>query len=158
VRITVRRLPSVWARPVHVEQVFANLLGNALKYLGDGPDPVVEIGAVDRGDTVEFYVRDSGIGIEPAYHAKVFEMFERLREADAAGTGVGLAIVKRVVQANGGRIWVESDRGAGATFRFTWPAREDGGPAAGPPSPPRSTTRQGGATPRVPSPTGVARG
>jgi signal transduction histidine kinase len=121
VRVTVNPLPLVWARPVHVEQVFANLLGNAFKYLGDGPDPAVEIGAVDRGELAEFYVRDSGIGIEPAYHAKVFEMFERLREANTAGTGVGLAIVKRIVQANGGRIWVESQKGAGATFRFTWP-------------------------------------
>ena len=123
VRVTVHALPSVWARPVHVEQVFANLVGNAFKYLGDSPEPAVEVGAIDRGDAVEFYVRDSGIGIEPTYHAKVFEMFERLREADTGGTGVGLAIVKRIVQVNGGRIWVESDKGRGATFRFTWPGQ-----------------------------------
>lgn len=121
VQIAVSSLPSLWARPVHVEQVFGNLVGNAFKYLGDGPNPTIEIGAIDHPDVVEFYVRDSGIGIEPTYHAKVFDIFERLQDADTAGTGVGLAIVKRIIETNGGRIWVESRKGCGATFRFTWP-------------------------------------
>jgi light-regulated signal transduction histidine kinase (bacteriophytochrome) len=121
VQITRHRLPALWALPTHVEQVFANLVGNAFKYLGDGPDPVIEIGAIDRGETLEFYVRDSGIGIDPEYHAKVFEVFQRLQETKTEGTGVGLAIVKRSVELNGGRIWLESHKGCGATFRFTWP-------------------------------------
>jgi signal transduction histidine kinase len=120
VALTVHPLPPLWAIPTHLEQVFTNLVGNAFKYLGDRPDATIEVGAVDHADIVEYYVRDSGIGIDPVYHAKVFEIFQRLRDADAEGTGVGLAIVKKIVEANGGRIWVESTRGAGATFRFTW--------------------------------------
>jgi signal transduction histidine kinase len=121
VAVTVHPLPTVCAIRTHVEQVFANLVGNALKYLGESANPTIEIGAVTHHGAVEYYVRDSGIGIDPAYHVKVFEVFQRLREANAEGTGVGLAIVKKIIESNGGRIWVESARGSGATFRFTWP-------------------------------------
>jgi signal transduction histidine kinase len=121
VAVRIDPLPEVWAIPTHVEQVFANLVSNAVKYLGDRPDPAIEIGAVDHPAAVEFYVRDTGIGIDPKYHAKVFEIFQRLCETEAEGTGVGLAIVKKIVDAYGGRIWIESESGCGATFRFTWP-------------------------------------
>jgi signal transduction histidine kinase len=121
VTVTVHPLPAVWAIPTQIEQVLANLLGNALKYLGQAETPTVEVGAIERDDAIEYYVRDSGIGIDPAYHAKVFEVFQRLRDVEVEGTGVGLAIVKKIVDGNGGRLWVESARGAGATFRFTWP-------------------------------------
>ena len=98
-----------------------NLLGNAIKYLGDVAEASVEVGTVDRGAFVECYVKDNGIGIDPAYHERIFEVFQRLKEVEVDGTGVGLAIVKKIVQASGGRIWVESAKGQGATFRFTWP-------------------------------------
>ena len=89
--------------------------------MGDKAAPVVEIGRVDRGAGVEFFVRDNGIGIDPAYHTKIFETFQRLQEIEVEGTGVGLAIVKKVVEVGGGRLWVESTVGAGSTFYFTWP-------------------------------------
>jgi signal transduction histidine kinase len=121
IAVTVGALPRVAAVRVEIEQVMRNLITNAVKYLGPGPSPAIEVGGVDRGDEVECWVRDNGIGIDPAYQAKIFDLFHRLREVDAEGTGVGLAIVKKIVDAAGGRLWVESARGAGSTFRFTWP-------------------------------------
>jgi signal transduction histidine kinase len=70
---------------------------------------------------VECAVRDNGIGIDPVYHPKLFEIFYRLEDSGPEGTGVGLALVKKIVEFNGGRVWVESVKGEGATFRFTWP-------------------------------------
>ena len=114
-------LLTIWGIRTQVEQVMGNLLGNAVKYLGDTSQGRVEVGAVDRGAFVECSVRDNGIGIDPAYHERIFEVFQRLKDVEVEGTGVGLAIVKRIVQASGGRIWVESAKGQGATFHFTWP-------------------------------------
>ena len=115
---------TVWGIRVHLEQVFANIVGNAVKYIGETTtDPRVEIRAEDDGGRfVEFSVHDNGIGIDPAYHARIFELFQRLRDVEAEGTGVGLALVKKIIDTVGGRIWVESTPGEGATFRFTWPA------------------------------------
>jgi signal transduction histidine kinase len=107
---------------VQLEQLFRNLLTNAVKYMGDQPAPTIEIDARPQGDLVECWVRDNGMGIDPAYHEKVFELFQRLKEVSAEGTGVGLPIVKRIVETAGGRIWIESARGTGTTFRFTWPS------------------------------------
>jgi signal transduction histidine kinase len=122
ITVEVGELHPVLAVGAHVEQVMRNLVGNAVKYLGDIPDPRIEIGSVRRDDVVECWVRDNGIGIDPAYHEKIFEMFQRLNDVDVDGTGIGLAIVKKVVESAGGRVWVESVRGQGATFRVTWPA------------------------------------
>jgi signal transduction histidine kinase len=104
-----------------VESVLQNLIGNAVKYLGDVPGPRVEIGRRERDGVPEYFVRDNGIGIDPAYHEKIFRLFERLQDIQAAGTGVGLAIVRRVVDRAGGHVRVESERGHGSTFSFTWP-------------------------------------
>jgi len=114
-------LPTLWGVRTQIDQVMRNLIGNAVKYLGDTAAGRVEVGMVDRGAVMECYVRDNGIGIDPAYHERIFEVFERLKEVDVEGTGVGLAIVKKIVEANGGQISVESAKGDGATFRFTWP-------------------------------------
>jgi GAF domain-containing protein len=122
IKVTVADLPTVSAVRVELEQVLRNLLTNAVKYMGDTPAPAIEIGAAGRGATVEVWVRDTGIGIDAAYHERVFEIFHRLKQISADGTGVGLAIVKKIVERAGGRIWVESVPGEGATFRFTWPA------------------------------------
>jgi signal transduction histidine kinase len=123
--VSCQRLGEVRAVPTQMDQVFSNLISNAVKYSGASAAPVVEVGRSERDGTVEYYVRDNGIGIDPAYHAKVFEAFQRLKEVEAEGTGVGLAIVKKIVEGAGGRLRLESAVGAGATFFFTWPP--DGG-------------------------------
>jgi signal transduction histidine kinase len=119
--LRVGPLPEVWAVGVQIQLVVRNLLTNALKYLGDQGAPVIEVGAEAGGETVECWVRDNGIGIDAAYHGKIFDLFHRLKDVDVDGTGVGLPIVKKIVEASGGRIWVESASGRGATFRFTCP-------------------------------------
>lgn len=122
-QITMVRHPlgSVVALRTQMLQVISNVLGNAVKYLGDTPGPTIEIGRQERQTETVLYVKDNGIGIDPAYHAKIFEVFQRLQDLDVEGSGVGLAIVKKIIDAAGGRIWVESARGQGATFHFTWP-------------------------------------
>ena len=105
-----------------VEQLFSNLIGNALKFTKD-EQPLVKVGvrSVENG-VATFYVQDNGIGIGPEYHERVFGIFQRLhRREDYEGTGAGLSIVKRVVEAHGGRIWVESVVGQGSTFSFAIP-------------------------------------
>ncbi len=116
-------LPEVDIRPVHLELLFQNLVGNALKYRQDGQAPRVEVGAVPRTGLWEFSIRDNGIGIEPEYHSRIFGVFKRLHrnEQKYPGTGIGLAICQRIVESYGGRIWVESEAGRGSTFRFTLP-------------------------------------
>ncbi len=115
-------LPEVLGDPRRIGQIFGNLISNGIKF-NRGAAPRVEIGALlnDAGETV-FFVRDNGIGIEPRYHEKIFGVFQRLhRREEFEGTGAGLAIVKRAVEALGGRIWVESNPGEGTTFLFTLP-------------------------------------
>jgi signal transduction histidine kinase len=111
----------VWGLRTQLEQVFRNLVGNAIKFVPATVTPVIDIDVVDRDDMVECAVRDNGIGIAPAHHTRVFEIFHRLHDAEVEGTGVGLALVKKIVESNAGQIWVESAKGHGATFRFTWP-------------------------------------
>ncbi len=102
-------------------EVFQNLLDNAVKYMGDEPAPRIDVGMKNDGQSDVCCVRDNGIGIDPRYHEKVFGLFERL-SLEQEGTGVGLALVKRIVELHGGRIWIESEGpGAGSTFCFTVP-------------------------------------
>jgi signal transduction histidine kinase len=121
IEVEIGELHAVHGVGAHVEQVVRNLIGNAVKYLGDVPNPRIEIGTMSHESHVECWVRDNGIGIDPAYQDKIFVMFQRLNDIDVEGTGIGLAIVKKVVEGVGGRVWVESTLGQGATFRFTWP-------------------------------------
>jgi PAS domain S-box-containing protein len=114
-------LPVVVGDRGRLSEVVLNLLENAVKYLGDQPRPRIEIGARPGEGSPIFYVRDNGRGIDSRYHDKVFGLFERLDAAEE-GTGVGLALVKRIVEHHGGRIWVESQgRGHGCTFCFALP-------------------------------------
>jgi PAS domain S-box-containing protein len=115
-------LPTIYCDRDRIYQVFENLLNNALKFLQDTQSPEIEIGCEENGAFHRFYVKDNGMGIDPKYHGKIFEMFHRLKEAkDQEGSGLGLAIVKRIIDHHGGEVWVESERTKGATFYFTLP-------------------------------------
>ena len=102
-----------------MSQVFENLLSNAVKFMGGQPEPGIEVGCHDMGKYYEFFVKDNGIGIDPAYHEKVFGIFQRLEDIQMEGTGVGLTIAKRIIENHDGRIWVDSKPRQGATFYFT---------------------------------------
>jgi two-component system sensor kinase FixL len=116
-------LPVVRGDRLRLLEVLQNLVENAVKFLGDQPQPRIEIGARRDGETVIF-VRDNGVGIDPRYHDKIFGLFEKL-DRENAGTGVGLALVRRIVEVHGGRVWVESEgQGRGACFCFTLPPGE----------------------------------
>jgi signal transduction histidine kinase len=121
VEIVVRgTVPSLRGDPDRLRLVLGQLIANAVAFMGDQPAPRIEIGAEERDGVVEFSVSDNGIGIDAAYHGKIFEPFERLR-GDGPGTGAGLTIVEKIVREDGGRVWVESAPGQGSTFRFTVP-------------------------------------
>jgi signal transduction histidine kinase len=112
-------LPAVYGDRARLVEVLQNLLDNACKFMGDQPRPRIEIGHCTQGAERVFYVRDNGIGIDPRYHRQVFGLFEKL-ESTGEGTGIGLALVKRIIEVHGGRVWVESEgAGKGATFYFT---------------------------------------
>jgi light-regulated signal transduction histidine kinase (bacteriophytochrome) len=101
--------------------VFQNLISNALKY-NKQPHPRIDVTWNDLYDDHVFSVRDNGIGIAAQYHDKIFQIFQRLNSREEyEGTGAGLTICKKIVEAHGGRIWVESEHGAGSTFSFTIP-------------------------------------
>ena len=115
-------LPMVRCDGEQIYQVFENLLVNAIKFTRNSDMPRIEVGYEDKGPFHQFFVRDNGIGIAPQYHRKVFEMFCRLKQVeDEDGTGLGLAIVERIVSGHGGKAWVESEEGKGATFYFSLP-------------------------------------
>jgi PAS domain S-box-containing protein len=116
-------LPTVYGDRIRLRELFENLIDNAVKFMGDQPHPRVEVGARREGEATVCFVRDNGTGIDPRFHEKVFGLFERL-DQKVEGTGVGLAIVRRIVEVHGGRIWVESaGAGRGSTFCFTLPPR-----------------------------------
>jgi PAS domain S-box-containing protein len=122
--ITVRvaeNLPDVFGDRKRIFEVFQNLIDNATKFMGEQPKPCIEIGQSGRldGETI-FLVRDNGIGIDEIYVEKIFGLFNKL-DSQTEGTGIGLTLVKRIIEFHGGRIWVESEPAKGATFFFTLP-------------------------------------
>jgi PAS domain S-box-containing protein len=128
--ITWDELPRVHMGELHLEQIFQNLIGNAIKYRSER-QPRIHVSAKEVGEAWRFSVSDNGIGIDPQYKEKIFGLFKRLsRQSKYGGTGIGLAICQRIVERYGGHIWVEGQLGEGATFYFTIPQR---------PQPARST-------------------
>lgn len=113
-------LPVLYAERVPLEQVFMNLIGNALKH--GGAPAHVRIGARRAGDWYEFFVSDRGPGIAPEFHERIWGIFQTLERRDVVeGTGIGLAVVRKIVESQGGKTWVDSALGEGATFWFSWP-------------------------------------
>jgi light-regulated signal transduction histidine kinase (bacteriophytochrome) len=130
--VTSDPLPVVVAEEVMLTQLFQNLISNSIKYRGEEA-PRIHVSAETDAEGWLFAVRDNGIGIDPQDAGRVFGMFRRLHGNEIPGTGIGLALCKKIVERKGGRIWVESEAGTGATFKFTIPS---GQPApTGPASP-----------------------
>jgi signal transduction histidine kinase len=113
--------PSLYGDRTRLREVFENLIENAAKYIGTQSDPFIEIGTRQDKNAAIIFVKDNGIGIEERYHTRIFALFERLNPK-SEGSGIGLALVKRIIETHGGKIWVESDGvGKGSTFCFTIP-------------------------------------
>jgi PAS domain S-box-containing protein len=120
-------MPVIRSEKVPLQQVFMNLLGNAIKHAASD-NPKIDVEWTDAGPFVEFMVRDNGQGIAPQYHERIFGIFQTLEARDKVeGTGIGLSVVQKIVEAKGGRVWVESDVGKGARFKFLWPKTEVSG-------------------------------
>ena len=116
-------LPRVRAERTRMLQLFQNLLSNAIKYL-DKPEGLIRVGRVEHEDEWEFSISDNGPGIEPRHFQRIFQLFQTLAPRDRVeSTGVGLALVKKIVELYGGRVWVESQPGTGSTFYFTLPKK-----------------------------------
>ncbi|ACO47187.2 PAS domain S-box protein [Deinococcus deserti] len=115
-------LPSVYADPVQIRQLLQNLVSNGIKFQREGMVPAVHISGHEEGQVFHFQVQDNGIGIDRQYFDRIFTVFQRLHNREKyKGTGVGLALCKRIVERHGGRLWLESKVGAGSTFHFTLP-------------------------------------
>ena len=121
--VSPESLPQIFYSEKRLYQIFYNLLSNAVKFKSENKTPRVEIGCRENEDNYTFFVRDNGIGIDQKYHDKIFEVFSQLKEIKSEGTGMGLAIVKKIVEASQGKVWVESQKGAGSTFYFTVPKK-----------------------------------
>jgi PAS domain S-box-containing protein len=122
-QISSDELPEVIGESSQMVLLFQNLVGNAIKFRKPGEPPSVHISARREGEWVNFSVRDGGIGIDPKHFVRIFGVFQRLHtRREYPGTGIGLAMCNRVIERHGGRIWVDSEAGGGATFHFTLPA------------------------------------
>ena len=123
IEVAVAELPHQWhGDPLHFAQLWQNLIENAVKYMGDQPRPRIEVGTEQRAEGLVFYVRDNGIGLAPEQHQRIFNVFAQL-DRNSEGTGLGLALVKKIVTIYQGDVWVESaGEGQGSCFCFTLPA------------------------------------
>ena len=121
-QLKVETLPSAYGDPAMIRQVFFNLLANAIKFSRSRENAVIEIGFEAGEDDHTYYVRDNGVGFDMNHVDKLFGVFQRLHNGDQfEGTGIGLAIVQRIIHRQGGQVWAEGETGKGATFYFTLP-------------------------------------
>lgn len=135
--VHVGHLPRVWGHEMLLVQLFANLIGNALKFSQRNPSGRVEVFAEAYGDQIAVCVRDNGIGFDPQQAQQLFEPFHRGHGISYPGHGLGLSVVRSITERHGGRIWAESEPGQGACFYVCLPICSDMGLAGGPPPPPR---------------------
>lgn len=125
VNLHIKPLAMAWGDPGLLRQVWTNFISNAVKYTGKKDQPFVEVGCNDSVDETVYYIRDNGVGFDMQYVAKLFNVFQRLhKETEFEGTGVGLALVSRIVTRHGGRVWAEGELNKGATFYFALPKHE----------------------------------
>lgn len=120
------KMPVLWGSRKRLTQVFTNLMTNAVKYMGPRERPTIQIGFTPleggEGKRVTLWVKDNGIGIKKEYQEKIFQIFQRVpNQLKVEGTGIGLSIVKKIVELNGGTVWVESEEGKGSQFFVSWP-------------------------------------
>jgi len=116
------KMPIIMGDSTRISQIFSNLISNANKFMGDdNKEPKIEVGYKTDNGFHKFYVKDNGIGISKEYHEKIFQIFQRLEDIKVEGTGIGLSIVKKIVNSLGGNIWIDSEKGKGATMYFTIP-------------------------------------
>ena len=121
-QINIGALPPATGDEVMMKQVMVNLVGNAIKYSSKKAEPLIEIGASDEGNKTTYYIKDNGAGFDMAYSNKLFGVFQRLHsQEDFEGSGVGLALVKRIIEKHNGEVWADSIQDAGATFFFSLP-------------------------------------
>ena len=118
-------IPNIYGDRVRLVEVVQNLIDNAVKFTKNQPKPKIEIGVREDSGKPVFYIKDNGIGVDPKYHKKIFGLFDKL-DSSSEGTGVGLALVKRIIEIHGGKIWIESKVGQGAAFYFTLATRNNG--------------------------------
>jgi hypothetical protein len=126
-QLNIKTLPPAWGDSAMLRQVFVNLLDNAIKFSSEREDAAIEVGGRCDQDHNVYHVKDNGVGFDENYVAKLFGVFQRLHaDEQFTGTGVGLALVQRIIVRHGGKVWAESKLGQGATFYFTIPLKKDG--------------------------------
>jgi len=122
-KVRYHNLPVIYTDELHLRQIFQNLLGNAYKFRDENKRLEIEVGCTEKDNIYQFYVKDNGIGIDEKYLEDIFHIFRRLQEKKVEGTGAGLAIVKKIVETSGGKMWVKSAKDKGSTFYFTFPKK-----------------------------------
>jgi light-regulated signal transduction histidine kinase (bacteriophytochrome) len=126
--LAIGQMPKAPGDRTLIRQVYGNLLGNAVKFTQGRNPAVIEAGSRAGDEGTVYYIRDNGIGFDMKYHDKVFGVFQRLHSnAEYEGTGIGLAIVQRIINRHGGRVWAESETDKGATFYFSLPTNMKSG-------------------------------